>query len=198
MTRKTREVSYEGDLAKPIREISDETITRAEWLRRLYLLFPVYKIDPTEPQAFVKLAIALAMTHVRGLQLDLKRHPGGRTTKWTDQRLAELAFTIDEIRKKGDANSDKEACGQLPSGKYYRTWGKPWNYNGTSNQWQRHLQNMLPKGRKTLAYRISTSPPGLKMYYELFFSADRTPMKPDENGSVLGALLKSITLTTLQ
>jgi hypothetical protein len=57
---------------------------------------------------------------------------------------------------------------------------------------------MLPKGRKTLAYRISTGPPGLKMYYEFFFSADRTPMKPDENGSVLGALLKSITLTTLQ
>jgi hypothetical protein len=84
----------------------------------------------------------------------------------------------DEIRKKGDANSDKEACGQLPSGKHHRTWGKPCNYKGTSNQWQRHLQNMLPKGRKTLAYRISTSPPGLKMYYELFFSADDSRAGP--------------------
>jgi hypothetical protein len=158
MTRKTREVPYEGDLAKPIREISDKAITGAEWLHRLYLLLSVYKIDPTEPQAFVKLAIALAMAHVPGLQLDFKRHPGGRTTKWTDQRLAELAITIDELRKKGDANSDKEACGQLPSGKHYRTWGKPRNYKGTSEQWQRHLQNMLPKGRKTPAYRTSTSP----------------------------------------
>jgi hypothetical protein len=198
MTRKTREVPYEGDLAKPIREISDKAITYAEWVHRLYLLFSVYKIDPTEPQAFVKLAASLAINHVPGLQFDLKPHPGGRTTEWTDQRLTNLAFTVDEIRKKGDADTDKEACGQLLSGKHHRTWGKPRNYKGTSEQWQRHLQNMLPKGRKTPAYRISTGPPGLKTYYEIFCSGDRTPMKPDENGSVLGALLKSITETTPQ
>jgi hypothetical protein len=198
MARKLKDVSYEGDPAKPIREISDETSTHVELFRRLCLLFPAYNIDPAGPRAFMKLAASLAINHVPGLQFDLKPHPGGRTTEWTDQRLADLAFTVDEIRKKGDAGTDKEACGQLLSGKHHRSWGKPRNYKGTSEQWRRHLQNMLPKGRKTPAYRISTGPPGLKMYYEFFCSGDRTPMKPDENGSVLGALLKSITETTPQ
>jgi hypothetical protein len=192
MARKLKDVSYEGDLAKPIREISDETSTHAELLRRLYLLFPAYNIDPAGPQAFAKLAAALAINHVPGLQFDLKPHPGGRTTEWTDQRLADLAVTVDKIREKGNASTDKEACGQLISGKHARKWGKPLHHRGTLEQWQRNLQNMLPKGRKTLAYRISTSPPGLKMYYELFFHTDGPPMEPDEKGSYLGELLRRL------
>lgn len=189
MTRKREEAIYDGNLAKPIREFSDEASARAEWERRFYLLLAVYEIEPSDPEALQKLAIALAMKHARGLQFDLKPHPGGRPLEWPEQRQAALALAVHEIRQKGHASTDKDACAQL-SRKHSRNWGKPAKYQGTAEQWQRHLQNMASKGRKTFSYRIATGPPGLKMIYELFFPADRAQMAPDENGSYLGALLK--------
>ena len=191
MGKKPTRVTYGGDLAKPIRKVSDEASLLVEWRRRLNLLLEVYSIDEKDSKALEKLALSLATKHVPGLQINLARGPGGRKTQWTAQREAELALAVDALKCNGQASTDKQACEQLLlSGKESRKWGKPLNYRGTREDWLRQLQNRVPKGRKTFIYKMQIGPPGLKMLHEMFGLTD-LQLKPDESGSYLGALLKS-------
>jgi hypothetical protein len=193
MTKERKKVSYEGDLATPIPKTSDVDSLSREWKRRFELLYQIYRIDPADPLADRRLALRLAVTHVPGLQLDLKPHSGGRPKTWDEQRLAKLAIAVDELKKKQGARTDKEACGWLISGKDADDWRRPPNYRRDQESWQKHLCNMASKGRKTFAYSIATRPPGLeKTLLEMFFPLDGLPMEVDENGSYLGALLKPL------
>jgi hypothetical protein len=192
MARKHKAVTYDGDLAKPIRNISDDASAKREWMRRFKLLYTVFNINPTNPIAGLQLAIELAAHHVPGLQFDLKPGPGGRKVKWDEQREAELALAVDALKKDGRASTDKEACRQLMSGSQSRKWGKPQKYSGTGDNWLAQLQNRVPKGRKTFVYKLSTMPPTVRELVESFFPRDTAPLEPDENGSYLGALLKPL------
>jgi hypothetical protein len=188
MTRKTKTISYKGDLATPIQKNYKEDAANAEFSRRFFLLLKFYEIDRSDPVAFFKLSLKLALNHVPGLQRERGR--GGRSLIWTDQRLAELALAVDSIRKHGHATSDDEACKQLLTGRKSIKWKPPISYEGTTEQWRRHLKNMVLKGRKTLPYLIEGGPSRLKEIHKLFFPTDVAPLAPDENGSYLRALLK--------
>jgi hypothetical protein len=193
MTIERKKVSYEGDLATPIPKTSDADSFAREWKRRFELLYQVYSIDPADPNADRRLALRLARHHVPGLQFDLNPHPGGRPKKWDEQRLAELAIAVDDLKEKQGASTDKEACGRLMSGKHGSDWGRPPSYRRDQDSWRNHLCNMVSKGRKTLVYKITTKPPGLeKWLLEMFFPLNGPPMEPDENGSYVGALLRTL------
>ncbi len=186
-------VAYEGDLATPMPKTTDADSFTREWKRRFDMLYQIFRIDPADPNADRRLALRLARHHVPGLRFDLNPHAGGRPKKWDEQRLAELAIAVDDLKKKQGASTDMEACGWLISGKDADGWGRPPNYRRDQESWQRHLCNMASKGRKTFAYSIATKPSGLeKTLLEMFFPFDGLPMEPDENGSYLGAHLKPL------
>ncbi len=191
MVRKLREIAYEGDLAEPIRKVSDRAEMIAELIRRFNLLFPRYEIDPSDPDRYLKLLYALAMNHVPGLQLELRPHPGGRTREWTDQRLAQLALDIDEIKRKREISTDKEACSQISSGSYGRSWRPPERFRGTSEAWQTQLRNKLAKGRRTIVYRLKTRPLEVSELEKMFLGR-QLPTTRSGNGSLLEALLKEL------
>jgi hypothetical protein len=187
MPRKRKVVPYEGVLAKPIQETSDEASAKREWMRRFFLLFEFYDINRTTPEAFLQLASALAREHVPGLKFDLKPGPGGRKLEWTERRKAALAIAVDELKQRGHARSDRQACEQLVAGRHASEWKPPATYQGTSEKWQKHLRNMASKGRKTWVYAVNSNI-FLRMMNELITSD--LPTEPCKLGPTLDSLLR--------
>lgn len=134
--------NYHGDLAVPIDvEDATEAHTKAEFSRKLDLLFAEYGITPGNWEG---LAFTLALHHVPGFQITYIEQPGrtGRPGVWSDERSRALARLVGRIMAEAKANSSQAsrrttagACEYIarsgvdpqfatPTGSDPRTWGR--------------------------------------------------------------------------
>jgi len=82
MARKQRAPDYTGALAELIyldrNEIVDQALARI--VQKIPLLFEHYKVNPHDKNCWQRLAIRLALAHVPGLKVSMRR--GGRKPIW--------------------------------------------------------------------------------------------------------------------
>jgi hypothetical protein len=102
---------YKGELAEPIYEpiggvnaevmrAAAEARARDSQVKKIEALLAWYEIDPAAPDAWIKLAVTLALAHVPGLKVvhDLKRSRGRKKT-WRAGLGIELVRDVEAVLK---------------------------------------------------------------------------------------------------
>jgi hypothetical protein len=128
MARKRRAPNYTGALAQPIYLEDDYKFTgglgqatqepdvaamRKRAVEKFWLLFKHYKIDPSDEQSWLKLAMSLALDHVPGLQV-ANRPRRGRKSKWPTGRGDKLVRDVDDVKSgSGSGKSTEDAIAEL-------------------------------------------------------------------------------------
>jgi hypothetical protein len=82
---------------------------------RFLKLFSYHGINPKDPDAWMRLAVSLAVVHVPGFRIE---HPAGAKLFWTDERLAQLFADVEVLRKRKFKVA--RACQKLASDERYR------------------------------------------------------------------------------
>lgn len=67
---------------------------------RTLALFDHYRVNPSDPDAWQKLALRLAFKHVPGFQ-PRRRKPVGKPQKWDDALLLKLHADVMKLRRRG-------------------------------------------------------------------------------------------------
>jgi hypothetical protein len=134
MERKRRAPNYTGALAQPIYEedhykftgglgqLIQETDVAAiskRAVEKMRLLFEHYKIDPSDEQSGLELAMSLALAHVPGLRFANRPKPGRKPT-WKTGLGDELVRDVDDVKSRtgkrtGDAIAELQ---KKPGGKW--------------------------------------------------------------------------------
>jgi hypothetical protein len=100
MERKRPASEYAGALAQPIcldrKEPVDQAMERI--LRKIPLLFEHYKVDPHDKNCWQPLAVRLALAHVPGLKLSMRR--GGRKRTWKAGQGDELVRAVEDVQSR--------------------------------------------------------------------------------------------------
>ena len=124
--RKRRAPRYAGALAQPIYVDVDqndrpEEVLAARVPEKMPLLFKHYRIDPSDEQSWITLALQLALDHVPGLQLAL-RPKAGRKPTWKRGLDDELVRAVEDVKSRtgkrtGDAiaklTKEPGGCGDV-------------------------------------------------------------------------------------
>jgi hypothetical protein len=102
--RKRRAPRYAGALAQPIYVDVDqndrpEEVLAARVPEKMPLLFKHYRIDPSDEQSWITLALQLALDHVPGLQLAL-RPKAGRKPTWKRGLDDELVRAVEDVKSR--------------------------------------------------------------------------------------------------
>jgi hypothetical protein len=163
MARKQPAPKYAGALAQPIyvedhykarglgqanRE-PDEAAIRKELVKKIWLLFKHYKIDPSKEHRWRELAMSLAHAHVRGLQL-ANRPKRGRKSTFKTGLGDELVLAVDDVRFR-TGKSAKEAIAELLK---EPQWKKYTPQNLEARYWEtRPRQKPLVSRQEALASR---------------------------------------------
>jgi hypothetical protein len=126
MARKRPAPKYAGELAKPIYVDMDqidrlEEVLRAREPEKIYLLFKHYKIDPSDEQSWVKLALQLALDHIPGLQLAFRPKPGRKPT-WKTGLGDRFAGAVEDVMSQTGMGIQDAIC-KLQKDKP-GTWGR--------------------------------------------------------------------------
>jgi hypothetical protein len=111
---------FTGGLGQPIREL-DVAEIRKRAVEKMRLLFEHYKIDPSDEQSWRKLAMSLALAHVRGLQLVFREKPGPKP-KWTTLGDA-LVRAVEDVQSRTGKCTEEEAIAKVreePGGMWER------------------------------------------------------------------------------
>ena len=128
--------SYTGDLATPIEPAAvwrspDES--EAEVKRRLVeqlalksnKLFEWYGIDPNRPDAWMNLALKLAVAHVPGMQFRHEPRKRGRKRTWKDGLGMELACDVDALQQNRKLNHKQAIEELLKKNEKWRAYTRP-------------------------------------------------------------------------
>lgn len=174
---------YTGDLATPIYEpvaavVGGPGESEAEAMRqiaeqlglKLNKLFDWYAIDPARPDAWMCLALKLALAHAPGMQVRHELRKRGRKRTWKDGLGSELVRDVAALQQEKKINY-AQAIAELRKEKPWRTYTHP-------NLITRHREaRKVEQHRQRLTEQILASP-----LWKLgaMFGMDRT----DENSSV--------------
>jgi hypothetical protein len=152
---------YTGDLATPIEpagvfgspdESEDEVKRRL--VEQLALksnkLFEWYGIDPNGPDAWMNLALKLAVAHVPGMQIRHEPRKRGRKRTWKDGLGSELIRDVAALQQTKKLNH-KQAIAELQKDKK-----KPWRVYTTANLITRHRE--ARKSGRRLTEQLLASP----------------------------------------
>jgi hypothetical protein len=129
MARKRRAPNYTGALAQPIYQEDhykptgplgqpnwklDKDAINKRAAEKVQLLYKHYKIDPSDEQCWKKLALSLALAHVRGLQFaDRPKRKRGRKSTWKTTGLGdELVRAVEDVKSR-TGKSTKDAIAEL-------------------------------------------------------------------------------------
>jgi hypothetical protein len=85
-------------LGQAVRE-PDFAAIRKRLAEKVLLLFKHYKIDPSNEQSFVKLAMSLALAHVPGLQV-ANRPKRGRKPTWKTGLDDEFGHAVEDVKSR--------------------------------------------------------------------------------------------------
>jgi hypothetical protein len=101
---------FTGGLGQPILELDVASGKRA-MEEKMRLLFEHYKIDPSDEQSWLNLAMSLAFAHVPGLQLANRPKPGRKST-WKTGLGDEFVRAVEDVKFR-TGKSIKEAIAEL-------------------------------------------------------------------------------------
>jgi hypothetical protein len=143
--------SYTGDLATPIEPdvVGYLGQSEAEFTRRLIeqlglkfnKLFDWYAIDPNAPDAWMKLALKLAVAHVPSMQFRREPRKRGRKRTWKGGLDSELVRDVAALQQAKKLNY-KQAIAELHE-------QKRWRHYSISNLITRHREARNDRRRLT-------------------------------------------------
>jgi hypothetical protein len=175
MARKRRAPNYTGALAQPIYQEDHYKLTgplgQPNWkldkdaikkraAEKVRLLYKHYKIDPSDEQRWQKLALRLALAHVRGLQF-ANRPKRGRKSTWKTTGLGdELVRAVEDVKSR-TGKGTKEAIAELlkePKWKNHSPQNLEARYWETRAR-QKKLASLQEDWEKDLAALFATAAP---------------------------------------
>jgi hypothetical protein len=111
---------FTGGLGHAVREPDVGAISKRA-VEKFWLLFKHYKIDPSDEQSCLKLAMSLALAHVPGLQVANRPKPGRKPT-WKTGLDDEFGHAVEDVKSRTGKRTE-DAIDELqkePGGKWKR------------------------------------------------------------------------------
>jgi hypothetical protein len=132
-----------------------------KFVEKLDLLMKHYLIP--DPHDWFSLALALAVDHVPGFQIENKlgveqidwgislvEHVGrkktGRPKTWSVDRLDELLNDVEKTKKQFGLTQDREALSRIA--RLRKKWAPPANHRGERRQWIKTLESRLQEAKR--------------------------------------------------
>jgi hypothetical protein len=151
MARKRRAPNYSGALAQPIyledhykftgglgqatRE-PDMAAIRKRLVEKMLLLFEHYKLDPSDEESCLTLAMRLAVAHVPGLQVANRPNPGRKRT-WKTGLDDEFGHAVEDVKfRTGKRTEDAIAELQNEPGGKWKSYTRE-NLAARYREWRR-------------------------------------------------------------
>jgi hypothetical protein len=164
-------VKYTGELAKPLIEFPGADAQTAHQYyshqrrAKLKALFEWYSVDPAAPEAWAKLAIALALDHVPGMNARSASKKRGRPRSW-DSLNVKLLRAVENLRYKNKRMTFAEAIRTLRN-------DVEWNRYTQQNLAVRHREaRRIEQDHRRLHREWKENPKGLHIVLLNAFAVD--------------------------